>query len=178
MMLLTLPENKHLQTQTQYPEIYTDGSCHTQLAVGAWVAIILFNNQKIILKEVEKNTTHQRMELMAVIKAIEYVQQHESNIQQVKIISDSQYVIGLIDRRKKLEAAQFKSKAGKPINNTDLLKQFFFVADKIKVDFEKIKAHQKQTAEHNYNIDADKLCRKLVREANSVKKATRKNSNF
>jgi ribonuclease HI len=128
------------------------------------VAIILLHHQKIILQGVAEKTTHQRMELMAVIKALEYVQQ-ETNWRQVKIISDSQYVIGLIDRRKKLEAADFKSQAGRAINNTDLIQQFYILVDAIEIDFEKIKAHQKQTTDHNYNIDADKLCRKLVRDA-------------
>jgi ribonuclease HI len=158
-----LTQKTNLQTPTTHPIIYTDGSCHTQFTIGAWVAIILLHHQKIILQGVAEKTTHQRMELVAVIKALEYVQK-ETSLRQVKIISDSQYVIGLIDRRKKLEATDFKSQAGRAINNTDLIQQFYTLADAIEIDFEKIKAHQKQTAEHNYNIDADKLCRKLVRD--------------
>ena len=53
--------------------IYTDGSCHAQKRIGAWAAIVIINIEKIVLKGVEINTTHNRMELMAVIKAIEYV---------------------------------------------------------------------------------------------------------
>ncbi len=105
------------------------------------------------------------MELMAVIAGLEYVQLHFPAIKQVKIISDSQYVIGLAERQHKLTAADFKTKAMLPISNDDLVKQLFGLSNLIAIEFVKIKAHQKQQATHNYNIDADKLCRKLVREA-------------
>jgi ribonuclease HI len=38
--------------------IYTDGSCHTQQQIGAWSAIILVDDEKIILSGIETNTTH------------------------------------------------------------------------------------------------------------------------
>ena len=54
-------------------EIYTDGSCHTQFLIGAWAAIIFISGEKIILSGIENYTTHNRMELMAVIKALEFI---------------------------------------------------------------------------------------------------------
>ena len=44
-------------------EIYTDGSCHTQQCIGAWAAIILIDQQKIVLSGRENDTTHNRMEI-------------------------------------------------------------------------------------------------------------------
>ena len=55
-------------------EIYTDGSCHTQHCIGAWASIVFIGNEKIILSGKEINTTHNRMELLAVINAVEYIQ--------------------------------------------------------------------------------------------------------
>ena len=84
----------------QNVEIYTDGSCHTQHCLGAWVAIIFIVGEKIILSGNELNTTHNRMELTAVIKALQYIQQVNPKIPAIKIVTDSQYVTGLQAREK------------------------------------------------------------------------------
>lgn len=143
-------------------EIYTDGSCHTQQCVGAWVAILLSENKKIVLSGKETNTTHNRMELKAVIKALEYVRSNYINITSITVVSDSQYVVGLYSRKEKLVKQSFNTKTGKEIRNADLVKEFLLLGDAVR--FAKIKAHQKKTAEINYNIVADVLVRKLMRE--------------
>lgn len=145
--------------------IYTDGSCNPQLEIGAWASIIFMDEQKITLTDVVKNTTHQRMELSAVIKTLEHLQQNFAEIKSVKIISDSQYVIGLMRRKQKLLATNFTTKANLELRNTDLVKAFLLLTDIYTIEFEKIKAHQKQTDITNYNIEVDMLCRNLVRKA-------------
>ncbi|MEY2830424.1 MAG: ribonuclease [Bacteroidota bacterium] len=144
--------------------IYTDGSCNPQSEIGAWASIIFIDNKKITLTDVAKPTTHQRMELLAVIKSIEYVQQNFAAITSIKIISDSQYVIGLMRRKQKLRTTNFTTKANNELRNTDLVKLFLSHTDVLNIEFEKIKAHQKQTDVINYNIEVDKLCRSLVRK--------------
>lgn len=144
-------------------EIYTDGSCHTQQCIGAWAAVILVDKQKIVLSGKEIQTTHNRMEILAVIKSIKYVQNHFDYITEIKIVSDSQYVIGLIDRQTKFIASDFTTKAGKDIRNVDLVKELLNLVSTIKVQFVKIKAHQKATTTINYNIEVDKLSRQIVR---------------
>lgn len=150
---------------TNYAEIYTDGSCHTQQCVGAWAAVVLVDEQKNVLSGKEIDTTHNRMEILAVINSIKYIQQHHKMITDVKIVSDSQYVIGLIGRQSKFIASNFTTKAGKDIRNIDLVKELLQLVSVIDVRFEKIKAHQKATEIVNYNIEVDKLSRQLVREA-------------
>jgi ribonuclease HI len=145
--------------------IYTDGSCHTQVQIGAWASIIFVDDKKIILSETVENTTHQRMELLAVISALHFILKNYVEIKLVKIISDSQYVIGLMRRKEKLTATDFKTKAQNEVRNTDLVKELLRLSDIFKIEFEKIKAHQKQTDITNYNIEVDKLCRNKVREA-------------
>jgi ribonuclease HI len=149
---------------TNYAEIYTDGSCHTQLCVGAWAAVLLVGEDKITLSGKEVDTTHNRMEILGVINAIKYILQHHKTIADVKIVSDSQYVIGLIGRQSKFEASDFATKAGKDIRNVDLVKELLHLVSMINVQFVKIKAHQKATETINYNIEVDKLSRQLVRE--------------
>lgn len=145
--------------------IYTDGSCHTQLCVGAWASVILINGDKIVLSGKENDTTHNRMELLAVISSIYYVKDHYNEIDDIHIVSDSQYVIGLIDRETKFIKNEFQTKAGKDIRNVDLVKELLHLFSVMHVRFEKIKAHQKATDQVNYNIEVDKLCRQIVREA-------------
>jgi ribonuclease HI len=150
---------------TTYAEIYTDGSCHTQQCVGAWAAVLLIDEQKIVLSGQENDTTHNRMEILAVINAIKYIQQHFPIITKIKIVSDSQYVIGLIGRQSKFTISNFTTKAGNDIRNVDLVKELLILVTTINVQFVKIKAHQKATEVVNYNIEVDKLSRQLVREA-------------
>ena len=144
--------------------IYTDGSCHTQLKIGAWAAVILVDGEKKILTGKAENTTHNRMELTAVIDALMYVQNNYGVTREIKIISDSQYVIGLTAREQKLSANDFITKKGKPVQSADLVKQLLFLLNTMNVNLEKIKAHQQKTGVDDYNIEVDKLSRKLVRE--------------
>lgn len=146
-------------------EIYTDGSCHTQFKVGAWAAIILIGNHKHTISGIATGTTNNAMELTAVIRAIEYVKEHHPGISSIQVIADSQYVIGLTARREKLIALSFTSKKGKELPNAVLLKQFLPYTQSGNIEFIKVKAHQKVNELINYNIEADKLARKLVREA-------------
>jgi ribonuclease HI len=146
-------------------EIYTDGSCHTQHCIGAWASILFVANEKIILSGTESNTTHNRMEILAVTTAVEYILNKYPLIKEIRLVSDSQYVIGLIDRQPKFIKSNFKTKAGNDIRNVDLVKVLLALANRISIRFVKIKAHQKENEIANYNIEVDKICRKLVRGA-------------
>ncbi len=146
-------------------EVFTDGSCHTQKCIGAWASIIFVDGQKIILSGKVEDTTHNRMEILAVIKAIEHIQQNFSLIQSISVVSDSQYVVGLIGREAKFEAKNFLTNSGNEIRNMDLVKELLRLNKIFQVEFIKIKAHQKRTEVVNYNIEVDKRCREIVREA-------------
>jgi len=105
------------------------------------------------------------MELTAVIKAIEFVKEKHQAAKEINIISDSQYVIGLVGRQEKFAKLNFKTVSGSDIRNVDLVKHFLKLNQETKIHFTKIKAHQQQTSVVNYNIKADILARHLVREA-------------
>ena len=99
-----------MPSHNNHADVYTDGSCHTQLKIGSWVAIIFIGNEKIILTEKENNTTHNRMELTAAIKAIEYIKKLHKRVTVINIITDSQYAVGLAGRKEKLSTKGFKNK--------------------------------------------------------------------
>lgn len=146
-------------------EIYTDGSCHTKVQIGAWVAIVLVGTEKHLLSGIVTDTTNNAMELTAVIKAVEFVKAQYPGINHIKIISDSQYVVGLIGRRENLVRLDYCSQKGKPLPNAALVKQLLQQAVAFDIGFVKIKAHQKVNQHTQYNIEADILARKLVRDA-------------
>ena len=144
--------------------IYTDGSCHTQLKVGGWAAIIFYDNEKIILQGSEKETTHNRMELLAVIESTEYCIKEIKDFNQIKIYTDSQYVERIPIRTKKFIAQDFNTKSGKEIQNIDLVKKLIDLLDSNDIEFVKVKAHQKASDTANYNREVDMLSRKIVRQ--------------
>jgi ribonuclease HI len=146
-------------------ELYTDGSCHTQLCVGAWASIILQNENVINLSGVVENTTHNRMEILAVLKGLEFILEkiNQSHLK-ITVVSDSQYVVGLLNRRPKFILSDYKTKSGNDIRNKDLVLSLFNFTDNLNIDFVKIKAHQKPTDIINYNNEVDKICRSLLRK--------------
>ncbi len=145
--------------------IYTDGSCHTQLNIGGWAAIIFATNSKIIIKGEEKKTTHNRMELFAVIKAIEFVDENYKNAFLI-IHTDSQYVFRIPERMEKLQKNNFITKKGNVLHNNDLIELLIKQIESHKIEFVKVKAHQKTEPENlNYNTEVDILARQIVRDA-------------
>ena len=105
------------------------------------------------------------MELTAVIKAVEFIKQKYQAAKEIHIISDSQYVIGLVERQEKFIKLNFKTLRGNDIRNVALVKHFLKLNQETKIHFTKIKAHQQPTSAVNYNSKADILARHLVREA-------------
>jgi ribonuclease HI len=152
-------------TNTSIPiEIYTDGSSHTQKLIGAWAAIIYYNDSKIIIKQVVVNTNHNRMEMQAVIQAIKFVDTNYSTNIPIIINSDSQYVVNLVDRKEKLKKNEFMTRKGNPVKNLDLVITLIDQIETHEITFNKIKAHVKEGDIKNREVDL--LVRKLMREHN------------
>ena len=69
-------------------EVYTDGSCLGNPGVGGWAFLILKGDQLISKSGSAKNSTNNRMELTAAIKALEYLKDEKI----LKINTDSSYL--------------------------------------------------------------------------------------
>jgi ribonuclease HI len=149
----------------QAAEIYTDGSCHTQRRTGGWAALVFTGSEKIIISGVATDTTHNRMEITAVIEGIEYVRKHYKEVALIHIFSDSQYVTGLAGRKEELLARQLITQNGSLLPNADLVRELWKYDHVFKLEFVKVKAHQPKNDELNHNIEVDKLARKMVRDA-------------
>ena len=69
-------------------EIFTDGACSGNPGPGGWGAVLRYNGREKELSGGEKNTTNNRMELTAVIKALEQLKEPCK----VLLTTDSKYI--------------------------------------------------------------------------------------
>lgn len=144
--------------------IFTDGSCHAQLKTGGWASIILVDSTKIVLQGTTLETTHQRMELTAVLESLKYLERHGSIQQEIAIYSDSQYVVDLLKRKEGLLLSNYRTKKSKPVRNTDLVKQLVDFMKLPNIRFGKIRSHQRLSdPESRLNREVDVLSRKNMR---------------
>jgi ribonuclease HI len=152
----------------QVIDIYTDGSCNTVHNIGAWASIIFIDNNKFILKDVDQDTTHNRMELLAVIKAIDFIDKNYKHTS-IVIYTDSQYVSRIPERKERLQQNHFLTKKRILLQNSDLVQLLIHQIETHTIEFVKVKAHQQPekgciSSSINYNSEVDKIARQLVRE--------------
>jgi len=98
-------------------KVYTDGACKGNPGDGGWGVLIINGSENKELYGGEKNTTNNRMELMAVIMAIESI----DRIQDVTIFTDSTYVQkGISEWIINWKRNGWKSSNKQPVKNQDL----------------------------------------------------------
>ena len=131
-------------------KIYTDGSCLENPGNGGWAAIINDNENIKKISGSEKNTTNNRMELMAPIMALKKIKKKS----EITIFTDSKYVKdGITDWIKKWKLNNWKNSNKKPVKNKDLWIKLDNSCLKHRVTWKWIKAH----AGNKYNSLADEL---------------------
>ncbi len=81
-------EKRKISMNTNVVEIYADGACKGNPGPGGWGALLKFGSQEKTLSGGEVQTTNNRMELTAVIRALEAIKRPC----QIKIYTDSVYV--------------------------------------------------------------------------------------
>jgi hypothetical protein len=69
----------------------------------------------------------------------------------VLVYTDSQNIIGLPDRRERLEKSDYRSKKNKRLNNYELYQEFYRITDQIDVELVKVRGHQ--ATRHKGEID-------------------------
>ncbi len=128
--------------------IYTDGAARGNPGPGGYGAILKWGAAKKELSQGYRLTTNNRMELMAVIAALEAL---TKNNMSVTIYSDSQYVVRAVKEGwlKKWIATDFKG--GK--KNKDLWKRYYQLSQKHSIQFIWVKGH----ADNPYNNRCDEL---------------------
>lgn len=119
-------------------EIYTDGSCRGNPGPGGWAALILnsVTGDEIIVKGGDKATTNNKMELTAIIEALNAIPNEYSN-KKVKIYSDSSYCVkGISEWMPGWIKTNFKGK-----KNVELWKTYLNEAERFDITVEWVQAH-------------------------------------
>lgn len=132
-------------------EIYTDGACSGNPGPGGWGAVLVYNGKEKELSGSEKNTTNNRMELTAVIMALNALNQPC----EVKLTTDSKYVCDAINKSWVYSWRKngWKKSDKKPALNVDLWKELLLLLEKHEVEFIWVKGHNG----HKYNEICDAL---------------------
>jgi ribonuclease HI len=147
--------------------IFTDGSCHNQLKTGGWACIIVIDSEKLILEGSESDTTHQRMELTAVLESLRYLERKGHLNVPITVYSDSQYVVDLLKRKERLAVSGYRTKKFKTIRNADLVQKLVHFMSLPDITFHKIKSHLKTPyVESTLNREVDLLARRMMRKHN------------
>ena len=144
--------------------IYTDGSSLGNPGPGGWGALLLDgekpSSRVVELGGYEANTTNNKMELQALISALEYLSESGTTDHDITVFADSKYVLhGLTDWINGWERKGWRKADGKPVLNQELwrplvdLKRFLETDNKL--FFEHVKAH----AGHTYNERVDDIAR-------------------
>ena len=136
-------------------KIYTDGSCLSNPGNGGWAAII--NNDGDILKisGSEKDTTNNKMELMAPIRALQKISKHE----QVEIYTDSKYVkLGITEWVHKWMKNRWLTSKKEPVKNKELWIELYNLTKSFKINWIWVKAH----AGNQLNEEVDLLAKKAA----------------
>ena len=131
--------------------LYTDGACSGNPGPGGWGAILVYMGYKKEMSGGEKDTTNNRMELMAAIEGLSALKEPCK----VKLVSDSKY---LIDGLSKGWARSWRSKGwkksdGKKALNIELWEKLLELEDYHSIEYEWVKGH----AGHPYNERCDEM---------------------
>lgn len=118
--------------------IYTDGACRGNPGPGGWAAVLAYGSKKKELFGSEKETTNNRMELLAAIEALESLKRSCK----VSLYTDSQYVRkGIIEWMDNWKKRGWKTSARKPVKNQDLWINLDKALSRHEVNWHWVKGH-------------------------------------
>ena len=132
--------------------IFTDGACSGNPGPGGWGAILHFNGTEKELSGGERDTTNNRMEMMAAIEALKALKKPCK----VTVVSDSKYLKdGITTWIHNWKKNGWRTAAKKPVKNADLWKQLEVAIQRHQVEWHWVKGH----AGNPENERADELAR-------------------
>lgn len=128
--------------------IYTDGSCDPNPGPGGWAALIISPVGQMTISGGEKETTNNRMELTAAIKAIQSIKKPST----IGIFTDSQYLQrGIEEWMVKWIAKNWKASSG-PVANQDLWKKLLVVIKPHQIKWHWLKGHAGDINNHMVDV--------------------------
>ncbi len=120
-------------------KLYSDGACSGNPGPGGYCAILRFNEHEKVVQGGAADTTNNRMEMMAVIAALEALNEPCN----VELYSDSKYVIDTLQKgwAKSWRSKGWKKSDGKPALNADLWDRLLSLSETHHLDYHWIKGH-------------------------------------
>lgn len=118
--------------------IFTDGACRGNPGPGGWAALLRYDKHEKKISGFEKETTNNRMELMATIKALNVLRESCS----IQLYTDSQYVQkGMTEWLPSWKKRNWKKADNKPVKNADLWVLLDQLKSKHKITWHWVKGH-------------------------------------
>ncbi len=139
-------------------EIYTDGACSGNPGPGGWAAILSYKGNEKELSGFESDTTNNRMELTAPIKALEALKQPCKVI----IFTDSAYVYNAFSKGwiETWQGNNWLNSRKQPVENQDLWMQLLELMKVHHVSWIKVKGH----SDNEKNNRCDKLAKAAIKQ--------------
>lgn len=136
--------------------VYTDGACSRNPGPGGWAAVLKYEEHVREISGGERQTTNQRMEMMAVLEALRSLKQPCDVI----IHSDSAYVVNCFTQKWYVnwEKNGWRNSKGDTVQNRDLWEGLLAAVQRHRVTFKKVKGH----AGVAWNERCDELARAAV----------------
>ena len=135
--------------------IFTDGACSGNQGPGGWGALLRYGDTEKELSGGELETTNNRMEMMAAIRALESLKRPV----QVELYTDSVYVRdGITKWIQGWKARGWKTANKKPVKNVDLWQRLEHAMGSHSIDWHWVKGH----AGHADNELVDELARNAI----------------
>ncbi len=136
-------------------DIFTDGACSGNPGPGGWGALLRYGSKERELFGGEKDTTNNRMELTAVIRALDAL----TRPVKARVHTDSKYVQqGITTWIHAWKKNGWRTSGKEPVKNADLWKELEAAAQKHHVEWHWVKGH----AGHEENERADALANQGV----------------
>lgn len=131
--------------------IYTDGACSGNPGPGGWGAVLIYGGHRLEMSGGERQTTNNRMELVAAIEAMSRLNQPC----EVELWSDSRYLVDGLEKgwAKGWRSRGWKKKDGSPALNPELWERLLELCEEHTVTLHWVKGH----AENRENNRCDQL---------------------
>lgn len=138
-------------------EIFTDGACSGNPGVGGYGAVLKYGREIKEISGYERETTNNRMEMTAVIKALELLKRPCI----IKLYSDSNYVVkGMTEWVTAWIEKNWLNSQKKPVANQDLWKKLLNVSRSHQIEWKWIRGHHG----HPENERCDQLARNAIKK--------------
>lgn len=145
---------------TKVVEIFTDGACRGNPGPGGWGVLLRYGNTDKELWGGEKDTTNNRMELVAAIRGLEML----TRPCEVILTTDSQYVRkGITEWMLNWKKRNWRTSAKKPVKNDDLWRRLDELSQPHNIEWQWVKGH----SGHRENELVDQLANRGIDELES-----------